>query len=155
MTPSHPETPVGPDATDTTVAPPRGGLRCSDAERERTSAAVHRAVGEGRLSVDEAEKRLTAVFAARYLSELDALTADLPAPDTRGGWTAVFALARQQLVDDVAVLTGRSRNGELSTRRRLMLALCALALCVVVVSVVLLVVHGMVDGPEHGYELER
>ena len=95
------------------------------------------------------------MFAARHDGELDALTADLPAPDTRGGWTAVVALPRQQLVDDIAVLTGRSPNSGLSTRRRLMLALCAVALCVAVVSTVLLVVHGMVDGPEHGYEFER
>lgn len=155
MTPSHPETPVGPEATDATVVPPRGGLRCSDAERERTSAAVHRAVGEGRLSVDEAEERLTAVFAARYSDELDAVTADLPAPDIRGGWSSVIALARHQLADDLAVLTGGSAQGEVSRRRRLLLILGAVALVVLVGSIVMLVLHGMAEGPEHGYDFEH
>lgn len=55
-------------------------VRCSDAERERTAAALHQAVGEGRLSLSEVEERTTAIYAARYRHELDAVVADLPAP---------------------------------------------------------------------------
>jgi hypothetical protein len=160
MTPSHPEIPARAqgleqtDAADTTVARSQGALRCSDADRERTAAALHRAAGEGRLSMDETEERLAQVFAARHYDELDALTADLPAPDTRAGWAAVVALARQQLVDDVGVLTGRSPVGELSGRRRLVLVLGALALVVLIVSMVVLTLHGMVEGHEYGYEFD-
>jgi hypothetical protein len=78
MTPSHPEIPARAqgleqtDAADTTVARSQGALRCSDADRERTAAALHRAAGEGRLSMDETEERLAQVFAARHYDELDA-----------------------------------------------------------------------------------
>src|SRR4051794_24272720 len=105
--------------------------------------------------MDETEERLAQVFAARHYKELDALTADLPAPDTRAGWAPVFALARQQLMDDIGVLIGRSPVGELSRRRRLVLVLGVLALVVFIVSMVVLTLHGMVEGHEHGYELDR
>jgi uncharacterized protein DUF1707 len=57
--------------------PPR--LRASDADRQRVAARVQQASAEGRLTLDETEDRLGSVYAAKYLDELDALTADLPA----------------------------------------------------------------------------
>jgi hypothetical protein len=54
-------------------------LRASDAERERTAEALHAAAGEGRLTLEELDERLSAAYAARYRHELPALTADLPA----------------------------------------------------------------------------
>ncbi|GLY63446.1 hypothetical protein Atai01_00650 [Amycolatopsis taiwanensis] len=53
-------------------------IRASDADRQRVAAHVQQASGEGRLTLDETEDRLGAVYAAKYLDELDALTADLP-----------------------------------------------------------------------------
>lgn len=53
-------------------------IRASDTDRQRVAAHVQRAGAEGRLTLDETEDRLGAVYAAKYLDELDALTADLP-----------------------------------------------------------------------------
>jgi hypothetical protein len=53
-------------------------LRISDADRERAAAALHTAVGEGRLTWVEHEERLAGVYAARTESELVPWLADLP-----------------------------------------------------------------------------
>ena len=55
-------------------------IRASDAERERVATQLREHAAEGRLDVDELDERLQAAYAARTRSELDALTADLPAP---------------------------------------------------------------------------
>ena len=57
-------------------------VRASDAEREAVVAALHRAVGEGRLTADEAGDRVATVYVARFRAELAGSLADLP--DTRG-----------------------------------------------------------------------
>ena len=54
-------------------------LRISDADRERAAAALHTAVGEGRLTWAEHEERLAGVYAARTGRELAPWLADLPA----------------------------------------------------------------------------
>ncbi len=53
-------------------------LRASDAEREYVTTVVRAAMTEGRLTLDEGEERITAVYAARFRDELGAFTADLP-----------------------------------------------------------------------------
>lgn len=63
-------------------------LRVSDADRERVAEHLRHAAGEGRLDVDELDERLAATFAARTRSDLDALTADLPAGATVSASTA-------------------------------------------------------------------
>jgi hypothetical protein len=55
-------------------------LRASDADRERTVAALRDHGGAGRLDVDELDERTEAALRARTLAELDALVADLPRP---------------------------------------------------------------------------
>ena len=57
-------------------------LRISDADRERAAAALHMAVGEGRLTWVEHEERLAGVYAARTESELVPWLADLPVART-------------------------------------------------------------------------
>jgi DUF1707 SHOCT-like domain/Domain of unknown function (DUF4190) len=52
-------------------------LRASDAEREATVDRLRIAATEGRLDAEELEERLTSAYAARWRSELDALTADV------------------------------------------------------------------------------
>jgi hypothetical protein len=59
-------------------------LRASDADRERTAERLRTAAGEGRLSADELEERLERALSARTESELEPLTADLPAPRRPG-----------------------------------------------------------------------
>jgi hypothetical protein len=58
------------------------GVRASDAEREDTVTVLQRALGEGRLELDETDTRMTAAYAARYRHELACLLEDLP--DTGG-----------------------------------------------------------------------
>lgn len=59
---------------------PRPETRVSDAERNRVADLLHRAVGEGRLTLTEFEDRVGAVWAARTYAELESVTADLPTP---------------------------------------------------------------------------
>ena len=53
-------------------------LRTSDTEREQIAVILRTAMTEGRLTLEEGEERLGAVYAAKYRDELAPLTADLP-----------------------------------------------------------------------------
>jgi Domain of unknown function (DUF1707) len=148
MTTPNPDQTSRFSAENDSVASP-GALRCSDAEREQTSAKLHAAAGEGRLSMDEVEERLAKTYAARYRHDLDAVTADLPAASVTTGWGSIVALARQQLADDLAALTGRGRV-EVSRRRKVVVALAALAVLLCAVAMVILALHGIAgEGHEH------
>jgi class 3 adenylate cyclase len=65
--------------------PQRGDLRASDAERERVAELLQHHYRAGRLSDEDLSDRVEAAYVARTVSDLDALTADLPAsePPTR------------------------------------------------------------------------
>lgn len=63
---------------DALVEQPRQVL-ASDRERDAALASISYAVGEGRLSLAEAEPRIGAVLHSRHRHELADLTADLPA----------------------------------------------------------------------------
>ncbi len=70
-------------------------LRASDGEREEIGEVVRAAMAQGRLTLDEGEDRLGAVYAARYRDELAPLTADLPG----GGRPPVTAEDRRRAVE--------------------------------------------------------
>jgi Domain of unknown function (DUF1707)/Cell wall-active antibiotics response 4TMS YvqF len=53
-------------------------LRASDADRERVAETLREAAGDGRLTMDELDERLDAVYAAKTYAELVPLTQDLP-----------------------------------------------------------------------------
>jgi hypothetical protein len=57
-------------------------MRASDADRERVAQILHRALSEGRITMEELEERLTTVYAAKTLGELQPVTADLPTAST-------------------------------------------------------------------------
>jgi hypothetical protein len=59
----------------TDEAPP---LLASDADREAAAERLRIGMGDGRLTVEELEQRLTAAYQARTRAELDLLVADLP-----------------------------------------------------------------------------
>ncbi len=63
--------------TDATRSGPHR-LRTSDTEREQVAEILRAAMTEGRLTLEEGEERLGAVYAARFRDELGPLTADLP-----------------------------------------------------------------------------
>ena len=53
-------------------------LRASDADRERVAETLREAAGDGRLTMDELDERLDAVYAAKTYAELAPITHDLP-----------------------------------------------------------------------------
>ncbi|WP_410656507.1 DUF1707 domain-containing protein [Amycolatopsis sp. lyj-112] len=63
---------------DTNGIPSR--LRAADTDRERVASLIQAAGGEGRLTLEEVEDRLSTVYATKYTDELDGLTSDLPRP---------------------------------------------------------------------------
>jgi hypothetical protein len=58
-------------------------LRASDADRERSVAALRHHAAAGRLTVDELDERTERAYAAKTLRELAELQADLPSIATR------------------------------------------------------------------------
>ena len=65
------------NTTDATRSGPHR-LRTSDTEREQVAEILRAAMAEGRLTLQEGEERLGAVYAARFRDELAPLTDDLP-----------------------------------------------------------------------------
>ncbi|WP_280826293.1 DUF1707 domain-containing protein [Mycobacterium sp. OTB74] len=53
-------------------------VRAADTDRERVLAQLHQHTAAGRLTLDEFSERAAAVYRARTLAELAALTTDLP-----------------------------------------------------------------------------
>ena len=64
-----------PSTPDPVVGTRTGALRASDADREATVAALYRALGEGRLDLDETDQRVAAAYAARHCDQLPPLLA--------------------------------------------------------------------------------
>jgi hypothetical protein len=58
-------------------------LRASDADRERTVAALRHHASVGRLTVDELAERSELAYGAETVAELAGLQADLPSLATR------------------------------------------------------------------------
>jgi hypothetical protein len=95
-------------------------MRASDADRERVANVLREAAGDGRLTMDELDERLDAVYAAKTYAELEPITHDLP-----GAGSSAPAPARVAAPVDparfggtpssggaVAILGGFSRKGE-------------------------------------------
>ncbi|MEV6608107.1 DUF1707 domain-containing protein [Kutzneria sp. NPDC051319] len=55
-------------------------MRASDQDRERIVERLNEAVGQGLLTLPEAEERIAETYKARFLDDLTPLTADLPDP---------------------------------------------------------------------------
>ena len=129
---------------------PATGVRCSDADRERTSERLREAAADGRLTMDELEDRLGGVYAAKYHRELETLVTDLPRtgrPRSASHPLAVLAAAWMQLRLDLALLFGRAGTGW--PRRRLVVgAIVALVLIVTIASAV--GGFGFEGGEHHG-----
>jgi hypothetical protein len=62
----------------TSPAVPDPHLRASDADRERIADRLREAAADGRLTMDELDERLDAVYAAKTYAELAPITHDLP-----------------------------------------------------------------------------
>ena len=64
------------------AVPDRGNLRASDTDRDRVAGILREATAEGRLTMEELDERLDAVYAAKTYAELEPITHDLPHPGT-------------------------------------------------------------------------
>lgn len=58
------------------------GMRASDADRDRSAAALSGHYAVGRLTLEEYQERLDQAYAAKTLGDLDDLMTDLPGTDT-------------------------------------------------------------------------
>ncbi len=67
-------------------------FRASDADREQVANLLREAAGDGRLTMDELDERLDAVYAAKTYAELQPITHDLPA--TAAAYAPALAGAR-------------------------------------------------------------
>jgi len=81
------------------------GILASDADRDAAASALADAVAAGRLSLADHETRLNALFAARTVDQIAAVTADLPALPARRG-----ALYRAMDPYRIVVIGGRARR---------------------------------------------
>ena len=95
-------------------------LRASDADRESVANVLREAAGDGRLTMDELDERLDAVYAAKTYAELEPITHDLPdagtvhapaVPPAPAGDPARFG-GEPTSNAAVAILGGFSRKGE-------------------------------------------
>ncbi|MEV7331757.1 DUF1707 domain-containing protein [Micromonospora sp. NPDC093244] len=95
-------------------------LRASDDDRHRVVADLHRHTTAGRLTLDEFSERVGAVWTARTLGDLAALTRDLPAlPDDRATGAPAAGQGRRELLVlfAVAALTLLLLGGFLAVTR--------------------------------------
>src|SRR5579859_7117317 len=104
------------------VPEPRN-MRASDADRERVANVLREAAGDGRLTMDELDERLDAVYAAKTYPELEPITHDLPAsgspapPGPAPAPSAAGAPARYYGAEAtshgaVAIMGGFTRKGD-------------------------------------------
>ncbi len=109
--------PNGPDRE----GPPE--LRIADADREAVIDHLRRAVGEGRITLDEFSDRSGVVYAAKVMSELDAVLRDLPVPVAPAGAPTVVDYPEARVLSPpvpvpatrrrwiVAIMSGARRLG--------------------------------------------
>lgn len=132
-------------------APAAGPFRASDADRHRTVEVLQDAVGRGLLSTDEGGERMAAAYAARYLHELPALTADLPPAPVPApappGWGPLAGLAVLQARSGLSALTADG----LRSRRVLAMAAGLLVVLLTMLALAVAGLHLLIPDP-HGYE---
>ncbi|MEU8433657.1 DUF1707 domain-containing protein [Streptomyces sp. NPDC029216] len=79
----HPAAPAPaaatPGAASAPAAPAAGGMRASDADRDRIAQILSDALAEGRLTAEEHAERLDTLYAVKTVGELEVLVRDLPA----------------------------------------------------------------------------
>jgi hypothetical protein len=102
------------------AVPDKGNLRASDADRERVADVLREAAGDGRLTMEELDERLDAVYAAKTYAELEPITRDLPqtgaphvpAPSTAPAGDVHRFGGEPTSHGAVAIMGGFSRKGD-------------------------------------------
>ena len=88
------------------------GVRASDRERQDVVDRLHRALGEGRLDLDETDVRVAAAYATRTREDLVPLVADLPSDDeTAAGLALDRAAIWMSVVWRLQMLMWERTNG--------------------------------------------
>jgi hypothetical protein len=109
---------------------PAARVRASDADREAAARTLHDAVARGLLSLEEADERVAAAYAARFTDDLPPLTADLPpvpaSEPVAPGWRDLMVLAWLQLRTLFTRSSWRSARASVRSRPRLAVAAVAL-----------------------------
>nr|WSY54836.1 DUF1707 domain-containing protein [Streptomyces sp. NBC_00886] len=103
MDSSHPPEESRDDSAASKSLSAEGGLRASDADRERAASILQAAVADGRLSPGELEQRLEVVYGARSKGELVTAVSDLQPVQWSGG--------KPSATKDVGVLNDFVRKG--------------------------------------------
>jgi hypothetical protein len=95
-------------------------LRASDADREHHAEVLRRAAGDGRLTMDELDERLTTVYESRTHRELERLVADVVAPGERTHSDRMPVRRGEEGSSWlVAIMSGRERKGRWLVGRHL------------------------------------
>ena len=107
------------DMSSSPDIPQPRNLRASDADRENAANQLREAAGDGRLTMDELDERLDAVYAAKTYAELEPITHDLPSAGAPygpavsagpGGGTRRYGGEASSRAG-IAILGGFSRRG--------------------------------------------
>jgi Domain of unknown function (DUF4190)/Domain of unknown function (DUF1707) len=83
--------------------PSKHDLRASDSDRESAVERLRVAGMEGRLDSDELEDRIASAYAARWCSELEALTLDVTPPPVRVDPGPIVFVRPQRRVNGLAI----------------------------------------------------
>ena len=88
-------------------------LRASDADRERHAEILRQATGEGRLTMEELDERLDAVYTSRTHAELERLIADVVVPGDHTSLTKRMPVNTREKGTNwlVSVMSGHDRKG--------------------------------------------
>lgn len=87
-----------------------GRLRASDADRERVAERLREALAEGRLTAEEHEERIDAVYRAKTLGELVPITDDLPEPGS--AWAGEHRSHGSEMVSEEARALAEHSQGQ-------------------------------------------
>jgi hypothetical protein len=100
---------------------PLPALRASDIERDRAAEQLRNAAGEGRLTVDELDERLTRCYAAKTVRELAELTVDVVVSghDPASTSTPVVKPGPGGTGSVVSIMGGNDRSGRFRVAQRL------------------------------------
>ena len=118
------------------VPPSPRSPRASDADRAFVSQVVHRAAGMGMLTLDEADERLGAVYAAQSREQLAALIDDLPVDEPPMGSETRAGTAGSSRWEQVQEATWRGAESaqQLLTRSRIGAWLLFLLVSMIILS---------------------
>jgi hypothetical protein len=97
-------------------------LRASDVDRERVADQLRQASGEGRLTVDELDERLTRCYAAKTVAELAELTVDIvPGPQAAADRSGTVSIRPGPggTGTVVSIMGGNDRSGRWRVASRL------------------------------------